>query len=417
MSNIRKESIHLYIIQFVNYIVPLISLPYLTQVLTLNGMGKLGLAQSIFLLAQALIDFGLTYTAGREVSLHLESKKELRKIYTNVQFLRFLLYLSLSLVASIVLYCIDVNDKSLYYIAIISSGAFVFLPLWVFNGLSKNSIFSKYLIYFKIASLAIVFILIKDSNDYIVAFIVLNSSMVFLGIPVYFYLKRQNIEYDFNLIELNSVKIYFYKGFNVFVGTFLSMTYTNFIPFFIKFFTSDYWVGVYIVVERLTSVLRQMYMPLIQASYGGICLAYQKKQKKQYYSLIKKISFIFFGISILALTGNLIFGKYIIYLLLNDEQVAYKYTFMSMFVVFLVAASMIITYCYILARGLDSILKWIYMLASLLFCIMLYLMKENYAVNLTNIYIIIFCVEAFVLIMQLSYLLIYNRNYKLINKI
>ena len=142
MSNIRKESIHLYIIQFVNYIVPLISLPYLTQVLTLNGMGKLGLAQSIFLLAQALIDFGLTYTAGREVSLHLESKKELRKIYTNVQFLRFLLYLSLSLVASIVLYCIDVNDKSLYYIAIISSGAFVFLPLWVFNGLSKNSIFS-----------------------------------------------------------------------------------------------------------------------------------------------------------------------------------------------------------------------------------------------------------------------------------
>ena len=409
MSNIRKESIHLYIIQFVNYIVPLISLPYLTQVLTLNGMGKLGLAQSIFLLAQALIDFGLTYTAGREVSLHLESKKELRKIYTNVQFLRFLLYLSLSLVASIVLYCIDVNDKSLYYIAIISSGAFVFLPLWVFNGLSKNSIFSKYLIYFKIASLAIVFILIKDSNDYIVAFIVLNSSMVFLGIPVYLYLKRQNIEYDFNLIELNSVKIYFYKGFNVFVGTFLSMTYTNFIPFFIKFFTSDYWVGVYIVVERLTSVLRQMYMPLIQASYGGICLAYQKKQKKQYYSLIKKISFIFFGISILALIGNLIFGKYIIYLLLNDEQVAYKYTFMSMFVVFLVAASMIITYCYILARGLDNILKWIYMLASLLFCIMLYLMKENYAVNLTNIYIVIFCVEAFVLIMQLFYLLIYNK--------
>ena len=409
MSNIRKESIHLYIIQFVNYIVPLISLPYLTQVLTLNGMGKLGLAQSIFLLAQALIDFGLTYTAGREVSLHLESKKELRKIYTNVQFLRFLLYLSLSLVASIVLYCIDVNDKSLYYIAIISSGAFVFLPLWVFNGLSKNSIFSKYLIYFKIASLAIVFILIKDSNDYIVAFIVLNSSMIFLGIPVYFYLKRQSIEYDFNLIELDSVKIYFYKGFNVFVGTFLSMTYTNFIPFFIKFFTSDYWVGVYIVVERLTSVLRQMYMPLIQASYGGICLAYQKKQKKQYYSLIKKISFIFFGISILALIGNLIFGKYIIYLLLNDEQVAYKYTFMSMFVVFLVAASMIITYCYILARGLDNILKWIYMLASLLFCIMLYLMKENYAVNLTNIYIIIFCVEAFVLIMQLFYLLIYNK--------
>lgn len=411
MSAIRKESIHLYVIQFANYVVPIISLPYLTKVLTLDGVGRLGLAQAVFVLAQALIDFGFTYTAGRDVSLNLDDKKELSSIYTNVQFLRFLIFLILVIISSLILYFIDFNsdDKLLYFLAIISSGAVVLMPLWVFNGLSKNSVFSQYLIFFKIITLFLLFLFVKSVEDYLIAFLILNSSMIFLGIPIYLYLKKNNIEYDLKVINFKAIKLYFNNGFNVFIGTFLSMTYTNFIPFFIKFFTNDYWVGVYIVVERLMSVLKQMYMPIIQASYGKICQYFEQDNKFAYRSIVKKISFIFLGVSVIAFLGNIFLGEYVIYYLLNNEQVAYKYTFMSMFISFIVSISIILTYCFFLARGLGRNLKWIYIVASLFFSSILYFMATKTVVTLENIYIAIFLVETSVVVMQLLFLYFYNR--------
>ncbi|WP_312966576.1 oligosaccharide flippase family protein [Acinetobacter gerneri] len=402
MSDIKKESIHLYIIQFANYIVPLISLPYLTKTLTLSGMGKLGLAQALFAIVQAFIDFGFTYTASRNVSINLENKHEVRAIYTNVQFVRFLIFLIILVIGSVLLLCLNlsINDKILYFIALVTGISTVVMPLWIFNGLSKNSVVSRYIIFFKIITLLLLFVFVHQINDYIIAFIILNSSMVFLGIPIFLYLRKNGVSYSIKLISIQKMKDHTVKGFNVFIGTFLSMSYTSFIPFIIKYFTSDYWVGVYVVVERLMSVLRQMYMPVIQASYARICYCMEHGLKKEFNEIIKKISLLFICISLLALIGNWIAGKYVIYFLLNNEQIAYKYSFLSMMVCFVVAISMILTYCYYLAKDLSYILKWIYIIAAFLFYGIMLLFFELNTVSLTSIYINIFLVEVAIVIMQ-----------------
>ncbi len=116
MSDIKKESIHLYIVQIANYLVPLITLPYLTSTLTLNGMGKLGLAQSLFTIVQAFIDFGFTYTASRNVSLNINNKTIISKIYTNVQTARFLIFLVILLIGSIITFFQILIYKINYYI-------------------------------------------------------------------------------------------------------------------------------------------------------------------------------------------------------------------------------------------------------------------------------------------------------------
>lgn len=415
MTDIKKESIHLYIIQFANYIVPLISLPYLTKVLTLSGMGKLGLAQSLFSIIQAFIDFGFTYTASRNVSINLDDEVEVRKIYTNVQFIRFSIFLSISLIGGCVLFFIDLNyeDKILYFIAIISTFSVLLTPLWIFNGISKNSVISKFLIVFKFITLILLFLLVHAPDDYISAFIILNTSMCFLGFPIYFYLKRMKIYYDFKLLHISIINEYFMKGFNVFVGIGFSMSYTNFIPFFIKYFSSDYWVGVYIVVERLLFILRQMYIPIIQASYAKICVYVEKNLVLEYSNLIRNISLIFFGISFLALIANFFAGEIVIYYLLNNEQIAYQYTFISMLICFVVAISMILTYCYYLARDLGHFLKWIYCIAALIFYTVLWSLAESNKVTLYYIYFNILFVEICIVLMQFGLLIIINNSKKI----
>ncbi|MCH4244372.1 oligosaccharide flippase family protein [Acinetobacter gerneri] len=412
MSDIKKESIHLYIIQFANYIVPLISLPYLTKTLTLSGMGKLGLAQALFGIIQGVIDFGFTYTASRNVSINLDNKKEVRIIYTNVQFLRLLIFLLILFIGSIVIIFSEFSteDKILYFISLLSTFSVVLMPLWIFNGISKNSVISRYLILFKFITLFLLFIFVHNPNDYIYAFIILNSLMVFLGFPIFYYLRKNNIYYNINSLNLNLMQNYFKKGFDVFVGTFFSMSYTNFIPFFLKYFTSDYWVGVYTVVERLMYILRQMYVPVIQASYAKLCLYVEKNMFSEYKLIIKRIVVFFMAISIIALIGNILAGKYVIYFLLNNEQIAYKYTFMSMFVSFVVAISMILTYCYYLARDMGYVLKWIYMVATLIFYLVLVAGVTYDQISLTYIYISIFLVELCIVIMQSVLLFILKKG-------
>lgn len=412
MNNVKKESIYLYVIQFANYIVPLISLPYLTKVLTLSGMGKLGLAQALFNIIQAFVDFGFTYTASRNVSISLDNDEEVRRIYTNVQFIRFLIFLIIIILGSLFLLFSDFNyeDKILYFIVMISGISAVLMPLWVFNGISKNSVVSKYMIIFRVFTLILIFLVIHKPEDYLWAFVILNTSNCIVGFPIYFYLKKNNIYYDCKLLNFLIVKEYFLKGFNVFIGVGFTMSYTNFIPFFIKYFTSDYWVGVYVVVERLLFVLRQMYYPVIQASYAKLCLYLEKGMLIEYTRLIRNIAFIFFWISILALISNFYAGELVIYYLLNDQQVAYRYTFISMYICFVVAISMILTYCYYLAKDMGHFLKWIYCIAAVIFYVGLWLLVETNTVTLEYIYYNILFVEICIVLMQLVLMVIVEKK-------
>ncbi|MFH4338087.1 hypothetical protein WAJ35_22140, partial [Acinetobacter baumannii] len=136
--------------------------------------------------------FGFTYTASRNVSLNINNKTIISKIYTNVQTARFLIFLVILLIGSIITFFSDINlqDKLLYLIVLLSGFSVVVMPLWIFNGLSKNSLIAKYIIFSKIISLVFIFLFVHSFNDYIVAFMILNSSLVLLGFPIYFYLKE-----------------------------------------------------------------------------------------------------------------------------------------------------------------------------------------------------------------------------------
>ena len=47
---LKKETIYLYIVLGANFLLPLITIPYLTKVLGLSGFGLFGYSQTIFLL-------------------------------------------------------------------------------------------------------------------------------------------------------------------------------------------------------------------------------------------------------------------------------------------------------------------------------------------------------------------------------
>ena len=99
-SNVAEKRLisniyYLMIVQFINYLLPLITLPFLTKMLSIEDFGKIVLMYSITILALIVSEFGFNITGPYYVAKNIESKDKLKFFYNNdlaVKFLVSLIY-------------------------------------------------------------------------------------------------------------------------------------------------------------------------------------------------------------------------------------------------------------------------------------------------------------------------------------
>lgn len=377
MVNLRKEGTYLYIIQISNFVIPLATLPFLTNVLGLGGLGKLGIIQTIFYFIGFLIDFGFTYSASREISISGNDKEQLNKIYTNIQLLRFCIFLIVSIIGILILFFVNITqqEKIAYTIAIISCFSFVIIPNWLFNGISKNSILALFTLIFKLISLVPIFIFVDNNDEYLLVFFIQNSSLIILGLIILLYIHiKEKIKYRLKYLDITYMKENLKEGFNVFSGSALSVVYTTFVPFLIKISLGDKWVGIYILVEKILSILKQMFMPIIQVFYAKICQLYIKNKIQEVKKIVGKILILYLVLTISALLTHTLLGKLFIEIFFDNQQSLFKYIYISIIGQFVVGLSIIVIYGSIIPSGNGYILKKIYAQASLLFLILISIM-------------------------------------------
>ena len=76
----------LYVVHFANYLLPLITVPYVVRVLTPSGYGLGAFAVSFAGFFGTLADYGFNLTATRSVSVNRDSHHEVSRIATQVMF-------------------------------------------------------------------------------------------------------------------------------------------------------------------------------------------------------------------------------------------------------------------------------------------------------------------------------------------
>lgn len=169
-TSVKLNVVMNFILTLSNFIFPLITFPYVSRVLGVEGVGTINFATSIVAYFSMVGMLGIPTYGIRACAKVRDDKDRLSKTVLEIMILNIifmsgallLLYISVGMVERLQ------SERILYYVL---SSTLIFNVLgvdWVYRSLEKYTYITFRSIFFKIISLILMFLLVKGPNDYIV---------------------------------------------------------------------------------------------------------------------------------------------------------------------------------------------------------------------------------------------------------
>lgn len=319
-GTVFKNYIYLLMIQGANFILPLITIPYLVRTLGINKFGIVMVAQSFAILLTIITEFGLDMSATRQVALIKNDKKKVSQYFFDVFFLKMFLVI----IAFIILaFCIFYVDKfSREYLVYFFSFGMVFgqalFPAFFFRGIEEMRIITIINVLAKVIFTISVFIIIKTPGDYYYVPI-LNGLGFILSGCLGFILSLKYV--SFMKPIFNEAISIAKESFSLFLSNLAVSFYTKINTLIVGIFISDSVAGVYSSMEKLVVATKSIYIPLYQALFPNIVV----KDKITIVSIINKMKYYMGALGAIISFLIFLFAVDILNLIYNDEMITSYY--------------------------------------------------------------------------------------------
>lgn len=175
---------YLSILQILNYLLPLITLPYLTRVIGIEMFGILSIASSIIIYFQAFVDFGFDFSATRDIANCQNDKVAISKIYCTVTVVK-LIFMVISLLILLILIMLLPYLKQhflIIFLTFLYLPGRVLFPEWFFQGMEKMLYVTILNVISKVLFTVLIFFVIKTQKDYIFQPILVAAGYLLSGI-------------------------------------------------------------------------------------------------------------------------------------------------------------------------------------------------------------------------------------------
>jgi len=307
------------ILQAANYLLPLITLPYLTRVLGPSYFGLLGVALSLVGYFNPITEFGFGLTATREISIAKNDHSKISEIFSAVMVLKILLtMLSLGILLLLLALIPQFGAHRWLYLATfgITVGNALY-PSWFFQGMEEMQYITLMNITAKAIFTLLVFFVVRSSNDYLFVPILQSLGWIVAALVALVIVKRKFSPSFF----IPSRKVLWYhlrESFPIFFSSLISSVYIISAPLFLSFFVAPEEVGYFYGATRLIDPLKSLLGPVSGALYPYLSQkAYY--QKERFAFLVKRLSLIFGAGALVVSLGLFVFAGLIIRIVLGSQ--------------------------------------------------------------------------------------------------
>lgn len=290
-KTVFKNFTYLSILNGLNLVLPLLVLPYLTNVI---GAARYGVYAYVLVLVQNIIvvtQYGFQFTATKRISQNRDNKEFLEQYCSNILCARFMIAtLCIAVILAFSHWVLDTSDR--FFLFMTSIGMIygdVFTPTWLFQGLEKMKYVTIVNASSKILFTILIFVVVVQPEDYEII-LMLNSfggilaaglSMVLVCMQFKIRLKKPHMKEVFSELR---------DGKDLFFSTIGINLYRNVNVVVLNFFVSDVAVGVYALAEKIIKSAQSFIIPISQALFPHMSLKLKIEGVGRSMKLLKKIA-------------------------------------------------------------------------------------------------------------------------------
>lgn len=238
------------------YLIPLVTLPYLVRTIGIENFGLINFALSLGVYFGAIIQFGFGITATREIARHREDPVKLEKIYSVTLSASLILAIICSILFTFVVLTFDkfrdYSDLYFYTLALIVFQSL--FPVWFFQGMEKM----KYITFLSLSAnvmyLISLFLFVKEQNDFMLVPLLQGFfALVNYALAILLICKKFNVK--FHVPKLYEIKNTYQNGQHAFIAQLVPNVYTNSAVFLLGVFANNAAVGLFTSATKIIDAL------------------------------------------------------------------------------------------------------------------------------------------------------------------
>ncbi|MDD5561402.1 MAG: flippase [Candidatus Omnitrophica bacterium] len=287
-----KNFLSLTTLQTVNYLLPLVVLPYLVRVIGIEKFGLIAFAQSLVQYFMILTDYGFSLSATRKISLCKDYQNQTSAIFSSVMTVKLLLAALSFLILCILIYFVP-RFRNDWLVYILSFGAVVgntLFPVWFFQGKEKMSYITLINVIGGLAYAVCIFIFIKGPKDYLLLPI-LSSLLFLISGLLGLYIAFSKFKLEFILQKYIDIKTELKTGWDIFISTVSINAYTTTRIFAVGLLTNNAITGYFSLADRIANFIQTFPMDSFSRAVFPRISKVFARNKKRALAIMRRIQF------------------------------------------------------------------------------------------------------------------------------
>jgi len=284
------DTFFLIILQGVNYILPLIVMPYLLYVLQPKGYGYVGFSYSFIQYFTLFVDFGFNLSGTKRIA-QAKDQASRDTIFSNIASAKILLLVLSTLLMTILLFTI--KDFQIYRVTIWATWPMIvgssLTYMFLFQGIGKIRVFSMINTIAKVICLPLIFLLVKQEDDYNEAALLQSIVFVFAALFSDAYLIKKKLV-TIQCPTWYGIKEEMSNSIPLFLSTASTSIYTQLFVIILGFYCTTVTIGYYTSADRIVrALIFLLYVPINQVFFPKISTlsAKNRLQAKQIFTRLR----------------------------------------------------------------------------------------------------------------------------------
>lgn len=319
MNIVFKNFTYLSILNGLNIVLPLLVIPYLTNVI---GVAHYGVYAYILVLVQninVVTQYGFQFSATKKISQNRDDHSFLEQYCSNILCARFLVAtLCIALVLALSHWALDTSDRFFMFLTAIGMiYGDVFIPTWLFQGLERMKYMTIVNASSKILFTILIFVVVIRPEDY--EYIMLLNSLGFLLAAILsMALVRKQFKIRLPKPRMKEVFSELRESLSLCFSMIGIDLYRNMNVVVLNFFVSDAAMGVYALAERVIKAAQSFITPVSQALFPHMSLKIKQEGVGKSMVLLRRAAIFLFILTIVVALGIFFCGDFLVSLVGKD---------------------------------------------------------------------------------------------------